>query len=294
VLRQLPTAALLADTLCVLGPGSYIDVDILLREVALTGLPPERLIIDERAFVITPEDVAAEAASEITSSIGSTGSGTGAALRRRIDRRGKEGTAKTATELRPFLADTNVLLRTLLSHGRRVVVEGTQGFGLSVLHSPFYPFATSRDTSAAGALSEAGLSPLDVDEVVLVLRSLPIRVGGNSGPLPGETTWETVSAESETSIPFEEFTSVTRKLRRVARFDSDVVRRAIVVNQPTMVVLNHVDQIDARCGEAGALTDRARAFVAATAQAIGREVSLVGVGPSTLVQMGPKAVRAAS
>ena len=56
VLRQLPTAALEPDVLCVLGPGSYIDVEVLKTEIAHTGLSPSRLLIDERAFVISPED----------------------------------------------------------------------------------------------------------------------------------------------------------------------------------------------------------------------------------------------
>jgi len=63
-----------------------------------------------------------------------------------------------------------------------VIIEGTQGFGLSLLHAADYPYVTSRDTTAAAFVSEAGLSPLDVDDIVLVLRAFPIRVGGNSGP----------------------------------------------------------------------------------------------------------------
>src|SRR5438270_12795356 len=51
VLRQLPTAALLPNVLCVLGAGSYIDVDLLLREIAVSGIEPERLSIDERAAI---------------------------------------------------------------------------------------------------------------------------------------------------------------------------------------------------------------------------------------------------
>src|SRR5206468_1357773 len=102
--------------------------------------------------------------------------------------------------------------------------------------SPDYPFVTSRDTSAAGATAEAGLSPLDVDQVALVLRSFPIRVAGRSGPLPNEITWEKLTRESGHRGTLAEFTSVTGRLRRVARFDAEIVRRAIAVNAPTLVV----------------------------------------------------------
>src|SRR5829696_5299886 len=51
VLRQLPTAALLVDPpLCVIGPGSYVDPELLLAEVAATGIPADRLVVDEKAF----------------------------------------------------------------------------------------------------------------------------------------------------------------------------------------------------------------------------------------------------
>lgn len=46
VLRQLPTPAILPDTICVLGAGSYIDPEILLHEIEQTGLSSGRLKID--------------------------------------------------------------------------------------------------------------------------------------------------------------------------------------------------------------------------------------------------------
>ena len=73
-----------------------------------------------------------------------------------------------------------------MDSGKKVLVEGTQGSGLSVYHSTFYPKATSRDTNAAGFISEVGLSPRLVSEIVLVFRTFPIRVAGvQAGPLRG-------------------------------------------------------------------------------------------------------------
>ncbi|HEU4441008.1 MAG TPA: adenylosuccinate synthetase, partial [Burkholderiales bacterium] len=65
------------------------------------------------------------------------------------------------------LRSSIALLRENLERGDRVVLEGTQGFGLSLLHSGTYPFCTSRDTTASGFISEAGLSPFDVDQIVM-------------------------------------------------------------------------------------------------------------------------------
>ena len=293
VLRQLPTAALLPEGLCVLGPGSYIDVGVLLAEIVTTALPPERLLIDEKAMLVTREDRVKEQAEELGTRIGSTLSGTGAAVQRRIARRFETQRAGDVAELRPYIGDSSLQLRDLLARGERVVVEGTQGFGLSLLHSPFYPHVTSRDTSAAGAVAEAGLSPIDVDEVALVIRSSPIRVAGDSGPLPDEVSWESIALECGTDEDVSEFTSVTGRLRRVAHFNPEIVQRAIAVNQPTLIVLNHLDHIDARCREAG-LTSRARAFIGTVSEQIDANVDLAGVGPTAIVSLGPSHVLAAS
>ncbi|HEV7640515.1 MAG TPA: adenylosuccinate synthetase [Gaiellaceae bacterium] len=278
VLRHLPTAAVLPEVLCLLAPGTYLDVSVLLDEIARVALDPRRLVIDPKAFVITGADRAAEAAGDLGAQIGSTNSGTGAAVARRIARSGDSRLARDIPELQPFIQETNPLMRQLLGRRKRVVVEGTQGFGLSLLHSPHYPFTTTRDTTAAGAVAEAGLSPRDVDEIYLVIRAFPIRVAGSSGPLQHETTWEDVTEMSGASEPLAEYTSVTGRIRRVARFDPAIVQAAISHNQPTAVFMNHVDYIDAECGRRGELTETGREFVINAATSIGRSIDYVGVG----------------
>ncbi|MFZ0889249.1 MAG: adenylosuccinate synthetase [Candidatus Binataceae bacterium] len=283
VLRQLPTAALLPGVLCVLGAGSYIDPDILLQEMERTGLRSDCLRIDPNAAVITDREKQEEASTTLRQSIGSTLSGTGAAVGRRIGRVRGLRLAKDEPRLQPFLTRVPELLRSYLKSGERLILEGTQGFGLSVLHSPDYPYVTSRDTTAAAFLSEAGLSPLDVDEVVLVIRAFPIRVAGKSGPLPKEVDWRTVALESGLREDFVEYTSVTRTVRRVGRFDPEVVRQAILVNRPTAVVLNHLDYVDASARERNAPSSRSSSFVAEVEQSISRRIGYFGFGPSSLV-----------
>jgi adenylosuccinate synthase len=283
ILLHLPTAAVLPDVLCVLPAGSYLNPEQLLREIDELGLSPGRVAIDPAAIVILDEDRRREEASGLGERIGSTCSGTGAAVIRRIERAGNAMFATNHPRLRPFVRPTSRVLRDILVEGHRVVVEGTQGFGLSLLHSPHYPNVTARDTTAAAAVSEAGLSPLDVDEVVLVLRAFPIRVAGNSGSFGAvEIDWTTIASEGGHSGDLAEYTSVTHRLRRVARFDPEIVRRAIAVNHPTSVVLNHVDYVDAAVSN-GEMTDRAWGFVHKVTMEIQREIDLVGVGPDILV-----------
>jgi adenylosuccinate synthase len=170
-----------------------------------------------------------------------------------------------------------------MAERKRLILEGTQGFGLSLLHSDSYPYVTSRDTTAGTFVAEAGLSPMDVDEVVLVIRAHPIRVGGNSGPLPNEIDWPTVTREGGQSMPIIEHTSVTRTVRRVARFDPTVVRDAITVNSPTHIALNHLDYIDAKAGLSGTPTRRVQEFIEAVQFGIGRRIDFIGLGPAVVL-----------
>ena len=284
VLRQLPTSAILPNVVCALGPGSYIDPDILLSEVAKIKLAPDRLLIDPNAIVVSEEDKKLERDSTLRASIGSTETGTGAAIVRRIDRKGTGNLAKNDARLARYLTATAEFLRAQLSAGKRIVLEGTQGFGLSILHSPTYPYVTSRDTTAAAFVSEAGLSPLDVDEVVLVLRAFPIRVAGNSGFLRDITDWETVTQESGSPTAIVEYTSVTQQVRRVGRFDPDIVRAAICVNAPTHIALNHLDYVDYKCRETDSLSFSAQRFVEKIESSINSNISFLGFGPSSLVR----------
>lgn len=279
VLRQLPMLALEKAGFCLIGPGSYVDPVVLMEEIDRLGLGPERVCVDYRAMVIYPGDRDEERRKGLRERIGSTCSGTGSAVQRRIDRRSQDDLAVASRDLRPYVGDTVAQVREMLEEDARIIVEGTQGFGLSLLHSPHYPFVTTRDTSAAGAASEAGLSPIDVDEVVMVLRAFPIRVAGTSGPFDAEEVdWKTVAQEAGLARPPEELTSVTRKTRRVARFEPTIVAKAIQVNRPTRVVLNHLDHVDAEC-RGGVVTPKAKNFLARTATAIGRSIDYIGTGP---------------
>jgi len=281
IFRHLPTAAILSDVICVLPAGSYIDADILHREITLSGLDRNRLIIDPLAMIINEADIKAEQAGGLMQHIGSTGSGTGAAVLRRTQRSRNTMLAKDCPSLAEFIEPATPLLRKLLDKGKRIIIEGTQGFGLSLLHSPHYPFATSRDTTAAGFLAETGLSPLDVDDIVMVIRSYPIRVGGNSGPLPGEVDWDYVTIHSGSSVPLVEYTSVTKKKRRVAKFDPSIVLDAIRVNKPTRIALNHIDYLDAVCRAINGITDKARREVTEIETMTGTTIELLGYGPSS-------------
>lgn len=286
VLRQLPAAAIDRNVRVLLPAGAYIDVDLLERELAQVQLAPEQLVIDPRAQIIRSDHAVWESQARLVDNIGSTGSGTGAAVLSRIARfaPGLPGGTEAADEprLASFLSDTVPILSDALNRGERVLVEGTQGFGLSVIHGDSWPKCTSRDTTASAFIAEAGISPRHIDQIVLVIRCHPIRVAGDSGPLLEETTWEAIARSSGRPDNIQEFTSVTKKLRRVGHFDGQLVRRAIMANAPTHIVLNHLDYVDAGV-TTSSITSKARSFVDEVERSIGSPVDWLGVNDRTIV-----------
>lgn len=283
IFQQLPTAAILPDVKLAICAGSYIDLDILLREIQESGVGPDRLIIDPDAVIITEEIKQREAQSGLIGRIGSTGSGTGAAVVARINREESLVFARNVKALSGFIKDVPKILRDSLNKNEHVIIEGTQGFGLSLLHSRHYPCVTSRDTTAAAFLSETGLSPLDVNDIILTIRAFPIRVHGkNSGILPEEIDWQIITDEGGYEKYIMELTSVTKKIRRVARFSPDVVIQSIATNNPTKIVLNHLDYIENSQNKLE--SSKIINFVNYVQESIGSEITLLGFGPDILVQ----------
>jgi adenylosuccinate synthase len=283
-LRQLPASVLAPGTIAILPPGAIIDPEIFRREVKALGLSRDRVMVSPHATVISERDKDDELTDRLVEKIGSTGSGTGAALIRRIRRRIEESVlAEQNPILRDFLKDTSQVMRETLNRNGRIVIEGSQGFGLSLLHGGHYPKATSRDTTAATFVAEAGLSPMDVDEIALVLRCHPIRVGGDSGVLKGETTWAEIAKTAGLPKGYCELTTATHRVRRVGTFDPELVTRAINANNPTCIVLNHFDYLDSGVRN-GLFTVRALEFLKMVESAIERGVDFVGTGPDRLIE----------
>jgi len=286
LLRQLPTGVVRPQTRLLIPAGALVDLDILRFEIESLGLDSSRVGVDRNAMVISPADKETERRLQLSERLSSTLCGVGAAVARRALRSPDvqlASDAATAQEwLRPFITDVSAEANLAVDQGKRVLIEGTQGSGLSLYHSQHYPKATSRDTNAAGFVSEVGLSPRLVSEVVLVFRTFPIRVSGQqAGPMQDEITWERLQVESKSPEPLHEFTTVTRKLRRVARFDWGAARRAAVLNRPTRFALNFVDYLNfgnRASRKWNELDSNSKVFISEL-ENLGAPVSYVGTGP---------------
>lgn len=278
IFRTLPTSAIDKDIVSVLPSGSYIDVSILLDEIRSVQLPTNKLKIDPYAVIIDESMKQAERDKKLQDRIGSTESGTGEAVIQRLQRLGNVKFAKDEQLLSEYIIDTKEYMRGLLNEQKNIIIEGTQGFGLSPINSDFYPFCTSRDTTAANFVMESGLSPLDVENIIMVIRSYPIRVAGRSGELKNELSWEQISNSAGCDGDLTEITSATKRVRRVAEFEPEVVKRAILVNNPNIIVLNHMDYIDYSCHDSNSLSEKICKYVHKIENDINSNVNFIGLG----------------
>lgn len=287
VLRQLPTGFINPRTRLLIPAGALIDLAVLKHEIESLGLPPERVGIDRKCFIIEDQDRDTEKALGLRERLSSTLCGVGAAQARRVLRDKNARLAKDVycehSWLREYLTDVGDEVNSALDLEKKVLIEGTQGFGLSLYHSDHYPKTTSRDTTASGFLSEVGVSPRLVTEVVVVFRTFPIRVAGEqAGPLKAEITWEQLQRESGYPHPIQEWTTVTRKVRRVARFDWELAKRCVEVNRPTRLAVNGLDYLDYEnngCRTLDTLTQNAKGFVHEMEDRLASPVSFCGTGP---------------
>jgi adenylosuccinate synthase len=137
--------------------------------------------------------------------------------------------------LREHMDDTTWLVQAALARGEHVLLEGAQGTLLDLDHGS-YPFVTSSNPVAGGACTGGGIGPLQVDEVIGVMKAYSTRVG--SGPYPTELHDDVGAGIAERG---HEFGTVTGRPRRVGWFDAVPLRYAVAVNSISSIMLNKLD-----------------------------------------------------
>ena len=139
--------------------------------------------------------------------------------------------------LKPFVANTVVLLHEVMRRGDNILFEGAQGTFLDIDHGT-YPFVTSSSTTAGGASTGSGVAPNKMDDVVGVMKAYTTRVG--EGPLPTE------DAEIADLLHGmgREFGATTGRARRCGWFDSVATRHATMVNGIDKLAVTNLDGLD--------------------------------------------------
>lgn len=143
-----------------------------------------------------------------------------------------------AERLRPYVCDTSLLLNEALDEGKVVVMEGGQATMLDVDHGT-YPFVTSSNPSAGGAVVGAGVGPTRISRVIGIVKAYTTRVG--AGPFPTELFDDMGIYLQKTGG---EFGVNTGRPRRCGWYDAVIARYAARVNGFTDYVLTKLDVLD--------------------------------------------------
>ena len=137
--------------------------------------------------------------------------------------------------LKPYVADTALILNKALEAGKTVLLEGSQGTLLDVDHGT-YPYVTSSNPTSGGACTGSGIGPTKIDRVIGILKAYTTRVG--SGPFPTELFDE--DGEALRRIGGEVGVTTGRN-RRCGWFDAPIARYATRVNGLTDFFLTKLD-----------------------------------------------------
>ncbi|HJS71172.1 MAG TPA: adenylosuccinate synthase [Acidimicrobiia bacterium] len=141
--------------------------------------------------------------------------------------------------LGPHVTDTSLLIHEAIRAGKNVLFEGAQGTLLDIDHGT-YPFVTSSNPTAGGAVVGSGIGPKAIDEIVGVAKAYISRVG--TGPFPTELNDETGDLMIELGG---EYGTVTGRRRRCGWLDLLTLRYAVRVNSLTKIFLTKMDILSA-------------------------------------------------
>ena len=140
-----------------------------------------------------------------------------------------------AERLRPMVADTPLVLNRALDDGKTVLFEGGQATMLDVDHGT-YPFVTSSNATAGGAVTGSGVGPTRIDSVIGVIKAYTTRVG--EGPFPTELFDDKGEYLLKTGG---EYGVTTGRARRTGWYDSVIARYAARINGLTDLVVTKLD-----------------------------------------------------
>ncbi len=270
-LRMLPSAVVNPRVLLMIGAGVLVDPKVLVKEIAETE-SSKRTRVDKNCALIEDAHVEQDKQGHLREKIATTGTGTGPANAARVLRE-----ARLASEeplLKDYLANVSLEVNDALDAGEDVLVEGTQGTLLSLYHGT-YPYVTSKDVSASGICSDVGIGPRRVDDVLVVFKSYFTRVG--AGPLEGE-----LGSEETVKRGWQEYGSVTGRLRRAAPFNFDLARWSARLNSASQIALTKLDAVFPEISKSRRFEELSRSskeFVERVERELKVPVAYIGTGP---------------
>ena len=142
-----------------------------------------------------------------------------------------------AERLRPYIIESSKLLNEELAAGKNILFEGAQATMLDIDHGT-YPFVTSSNCTAGGAVTGSGVGPCNIERVLGVAKAYLTRVG--SGPFPTELDLNEGVGKFLLETGHEYGVTTGRK-RRCGWYDAVVVKYAAQINGLTDLAITKLD-----------------------------------------------------
>lgn len=142
-----------------------------------------------------------------------------------------------AERLRPYIIESSRYLNEAITEGKNILFEGSQATMLDIDFGT-YPFVTSSNCTAGGAITGSGVGPKHIDRVLGIAKAYLTRVG--SGPFPTELPQGDEIGELLCEVGHEYGVTTGRK-RRCGWYDAVVVNYAARVNGLTDLAVTKLD-----------------------------------------------------
>ena len=280
-LHLIPSGIVHENTLNIIANGTVVDPEVLINEIETLkrmGVNVDnRLILSSNAHTILPKHKEEDNPKKDPHAkmIGTTGRGIGPCYRDKVARKGMrisdfvESESEIGKKLKPFVRDTCFIINEAIDSGKKVLFEGAQGTLLDVDHGT-YPFVTSSNPTAGGALTGSGVGPTKIDSVIGVFKAYTTRVG--AGPFPTELgteemtneegTWDKIEPVYEEALKEAlekansgdeyyqgkymrlkgmEYGTTTGRPRRTGWFDGVAAKYAVMINGMSSIAITKLD-----------------------------------------------------
>lgn len=270
--RMVPSGFVYSKARLLIGAGVLVDPRVFQREVEMLKVGG-RIGVDKRCSIIEEKHIEKDKGDKhLSGVVGTTGTGCGPANVDRVNRVARQ--AKDVPELKDYITDAALEVNLALDRGETVLLEGSQGFGISLFYGT-YPYVTSKDTSASQIASDVGVGPTRIGEVIVVYKAFPTRVG--SGPFATE-----MPPDEAKRLGIQEFGTVTGRPRRIGLWDGEMARYSAMINGATQAALTGIDRVDQKCfgaTEWRELSEQARQFVVKCEKDVGVPITFISTGP---------------
>lgn len=294
VVSHVPMGMVNPNCKLIINAGAIITPEILKDEIEKYKdiIGERKIYIHPRAMIIQEKHREIER-NQIKS--GSTFKGCGAAYCDKIMRKPDLVLAKDYFEKadedfknKIEIVDTAYLINETTDD---ILIEGAQGQDLDLNYGLDYPNVTSRMCSASQLIADAGCSPYKIKDIYMIIRPYPIRISNKtnigediySGDYFGskEISWDEVAKRCNCPDEIKEYTTVTKKVRRVFEMNWERLKYNVMINQPTQIVLNFAQYIDwkaYKCRNYNELPSTVKDFIKRIEEETNVPVTIIGTG----------------